>query len=168
MVILGFLVVFLIAIAELSFRAVFLPEALAPVLLISLTVIWSLSRGFQAAFPLAVALGFVFDLLSGERLGSTVVYLALSAFATGFLSKRFQLQHETAAWFSGATLAFLGSIAYPFFTSLMLRESFAASTHLEALWATALASIALSVVFYPLLVRIARYRESLMSRGFIR
>ncbi len=99
---------------------------LFPVVLFSIAVSLSLSRGFVRALPVVVGIGLTADIATLGRIGLLAAFSAGVAYVAGFISRRFTVEHGLmmhvfagflvgagALWFLAVSSWFDGSNLFP-------------------------------------------------------
>lgn len=88
-ILVAFLALFGVSVLDIALPTPFL----FPVVLFSVAVSLSLTRGFVGALPSVVMIGLVCDVAALGRLGLSSAFCAGLAYTVGFLSRRFAVEH---------------------------------------------------------------------------
>ncbi len=107
---------------------------LAPNILISVSIIWMLREDFRSVIGRIIALGLLYDLISGTSVGMTAILLLWFAYVTSFLSKRFLVEHSGSGFVLAGVLASLFSVASIIMERLLSPVSRTASNIVSSDW----------------------------------
>lgn len=151
--------------------------SMPPNILLAVAIVWTLLRGFVAAWPAIVGMGILADVLSFGVPGLTALLLILFSYAASFLSKRFLVEHR--GFGIGVMIACI-AIATVFYRALadtialMRSGSFSVSEVLSGMYLSFpslslfLIHIALFFFIYSFLTRIERFVEAYDMRIMVK
>jgi len=111
------LVVILSLIGASVLNTAFSSPILFPVMLFSVAVSLSLSRGFVRALPAVVMIGLTADVATLGRIGLSAAFSVGLAYAAGFFSRRFAVEHGLMLHVFAGFLVGMGALAFLFVAS---------------------------------------------------
>lgn len=103
------LALFGVSVLDVAYPAV---PVLFPILLFSVAVSLSLTRGFMRALPAVIAIGLVSDIASLGRLGLLAAFCAGLAYTVSFLSRRFAVEHGLMMHLFAGVIVGAGSLGF--------------------------------------------------------
>lgn len=108
--ILTFSLIFLAAVATVSFSPALFFGHVQPDIVLILVIIWSSRKSFEDFWIWAIVAGFVLDTVTLGRIGVNAISFVIISFGINFLSKRFFIGQRRYAFFWVAALVLAGSI----------------------------------------------------------
>ena len=106
---LTFSLIFIAAVAEVSFSPGLFFGRVAPDIVLVLVIIWSGRKNFESFWLWAIVCGFVLDALTFERIGINAILFLIISFGINFLAKRFFVGQQNRAFFWTIVLVLAGT-----------------------------------------------------------
>lgn len=125
------IIIFILVIVQISVLVNFFPERAIPNLVLVLLIFWTARRGIEKTWKLAVLAGLIFDFLAFSPIGANAVSFLLTAFAAGYLGRRFLVTHQTWRFLILSLIMAAGTLVNAFSFWLIL-ELFLAVARINA------------------------------------
>jgi hypothetical protein len=154
------LALFGVSVLDVAYPAV---PVLFPILLFSVAVSLSLTRGFMRALPAVIAIGFVCDIASLGRLGLLAAFCAGLAYTVSFLSRRFAVEHGLMMHLFAGVIVGAGSLGFLIATPWFDGNPITGRTLGSVSWMTVPATFGAGIVLFPIASIVLRRFEEWLA-----
>jgi hypothetical protein len=157
------LVVFLALLGASVFNVAFVTPLLFPIVLFSVAVSLSLTRGFVRALPAVIVIGLVCDVASLGRIGILAAFCAGLTYTVSFFSRRFSVEHGLSMHLFAGMVVGAGALAFlymaPWFDGTPQWPVSGSEIH----WGMIMGSFAAGILSFPVISAVLRRFEEWLS-----
>ncbi|NTV55611.1 MAG: hypothetical protein HGA16_03875 [Candidatus Moranbacteria bacterium] len=136
---------------------------LFPIVLFSVAVSLSLTRGFMRALPAVIAIGLVCDIASLGRLGLLAAFCAGLAYTVSFLSRRFAVEHGLMMHLFAGVIVGAGSLGFLIAAPWLDGNPISGRTLGSVSWVTVPVTFGIGILMFPIISVVLRRVEDWLA-----